>query len=253
MSQGLGVVAEARALSVFYDSAIAVNSLSFSFRRRSVTAIIGPSGCGKSSFLRAINRMHDFNPVARVTGSILFGDEDIYQNGVRSELVRKKIGMVFQKANPFPMSIRKNVCWGPQINGKRGNLNNLVEESLRRAALWDEVCDRLDTSALSLSGGQQQRLCIARAIAMEPEILLMDEPCSALDPKSTAAIEQLILELKKNLTIVVVTHNMQQAKRISDEVIFMLGGNLIESGAVSEIFQRPGKKETYAYVNGQFG
>jgi phosphate transport system ATP-binding protein len=244
---------ELRELSVLYSGKPAVKQLSCAFRRHAITAIIGPSGCGKSSLLRSLNRMNDFVPGVRIKGSVLFGGQDIYSSDVDPVDLRRRIGMVFQKPNPFPKSIFQNVAWGPRINGYEGPLDELVERSLRQAALWDEVKDRLHESALRLSGGQQQRLCIARALAMEPQVLLMDEPCSALDPVSTARIEDLLFSLKSQYSIVIVTHNMQQASRISDHTAFMEAGVLVEFGATERIFTRPAHKRTEDYVTGRFG
>jgi len=245
-----------RNLSVFFDKNAAVKNVSLDIAARAVTAIIGPSGCGKSTFLRAINRMHELNPEARMEGEIkLFGD-DIYSRNVESVTVRRRVGMVFQKSNPFPtMSINDNVTVGLRLNGLRDRklLTERTEQSLRMAALWDEVKDRLHAPAISLSGGQQQRLCIARALAVQPEVLLMDEPASALDPLATAKIEDLILELKKEYTIVIVTHNMQQAARASDFTAFFYLGELIEFDATTKIFTNPSQKRTEDYVTGRFG
>jgi phosphate transport system ATP-binding protein len=241
-------------LSIFYGQKSAVENISLSFINNSVTALIGPSGCGKSTYLRALNRMNDFIPDCRMTGQVLFQGHDIYAPDVDAVLVRRKIGMVFQKPNPFPKSIFENVAWGPRRASKNAkNLAELVEKSLKAAALWDEVKDRLHQSALGLSGGQQQRLCIARAIAMEPEVLLMDEPCSALDPIATARIEELIAELKQSFTIVIVTHNMQQAARVSDDTCFFLQGRLVEAGATKDFFGQPQMPETQNYLSGKFG
>jgi len=245
-----------RNLSVFFGKNAAVKNVSLDIAARTVTAIIGPSGCGKSTFLRAINRMHELNPEARMEGEIkLFGD-DIYSRAVESVTVRRRIGMVFQKSNPFPtMSIVENVTVGLRLNGMRDRktLAARTEQSLRMAALWDEVKDRLHAPAVSLSGGQQQRLCIARALAVHPEVLLMDEPASALDPLATAKIEDLILDLKKNYTIVIVTHNMQQAARASDFTAFFYLGELVEFGPTTKIFTNPAQKRTEDYVTGRFG
>jgi phosphate transport system ATP-binding protein len=245
-----------RHLSVFFGGNHVLKDVSLDIAARAVTAIIGPSGCGKSTFLRALNRMHELVPEARMTGEIrLFGD-NIYASSVESVLVRRRVGMVFQKSNPFPtMSIAENVTVGLRLNGARDRqlLAGRTEESLRMAALWDEVKDRLNAPAISLSGGQQQRLCIARALAVQPEVLLMDEPASALDPLATAKIEDLILELKKNYTIVIVTHNMQQAARISDFTAFLYLGELVEFDVTPKIFTSPAKKQTEDYVTGRFG
>ncbi|HEX7471217.1 MAG TPA: phosphate ABC transporter ATP-binding protein PstB [Verrucomicrobiae bacterium] len=243
-------------LSVFFGKNEVLKKVSLDVTARAVTAIIGPSGCGKSTFLRSINRMHELVPEARMTGEIrLFGD-DIYARNVEPVIVRRRVGMVFQKSNPFPtMSIVDNVTVGLRLNGMRNRavLAERTEQSLRMAALWDEVKDRLHAPAISLSGGQQQRLCIARALAVQPEVLLMDEPASALDPLATAKIEDLILELKKTYTIVIVTHNMQQAARVSDHTAFFYLGELIEFGPTAKIFTSPSQKRTEDYVTGRFG
>lgn len=245
-----------RDLSVFFGSNQVLKRVSVDIPGKAVTAIIGPSGCGKSTFLRTINRMHDLVPTARIEGAVgLFG-QDIYSPGLDPVLIRRRIGMVFQKSNPFPtMSIAENVTVGLRLNGmrNRGVLAERMERSLVMSALWDEVKDRLDAPALSLSGGQQQRLCIARALAVQPDVLLMDEPASALDPLATSKIEDLILELKRDYTIVIVTHNMQQAARISEFTAFFYLGELIEYGLTSKIFTHPAKKQTEDYVTGRFG
>jgi phosphate transport system ATP-binding protein len=223
--------------------------------KQRITALIGPSGCGKSTFLKTLDRMNDLVPGVRVTGQVRFGGEDIYGRGVDVTQLRKRVGMVFQKANPFPMSIYDNVAYGPRLHGcrRRGQLDELVERSLRGAALWDEVKDRLKTSALGLSGGQQQRLCIARALAVEPEVLLMDEPTSALDPAATMRIEELMQQLRTQYTVVIVTHNMQQAMRISDRTAFFLVGEVVECGDTKQVFSHPADKRTEDYINGRFG
>ncbi|HSL72739.1 MAG TPA: phosphate ABC transporter ATP-binding protein PstB [Longimicrobiales bacterium] len=244
---------ETRNLSVFYSSTAAVKSISIAIPDRRVVAFIGPSGCGKSTLLRCFNRMNDLIPDARVEGEALFQGDNLYGAGVDAVEVRRRIGMVFQKANPFPKSIYDNVAFGPRINGYRGNLDELVQRSLQQAALWDEVKDRLDASALALSGGQQQRLCIARALAVEPEVLLMDEPASALDPLATQKIEDLIYMLKQNYTVVIVTHNMQQAARVSDFTAFLYMGELIEYGPTQQLFTNPKEEQTEAYITGRFG
>jgi phosphate transport system ATP-binding protein len=245
-------------LHVYYGDFLAVRDVSLDIRRRKITAIIGPSGCGKSTLLRSFNRMNDFVPTARTEGQILFSGQDIYDRGVDAVSVRRRIGMVFQKPNPFPKSIFENVAWGARINGYKGDVEALVEESLRKAALWDEVKDKLPQSGLSLSGGQQQRLCIARALAVEPEVILMDEPCSALDPVATLRIEDLMRDLSANYTIVIVTHNMQQAARVSDFTAMMMmderrAGGVIEFDQTHTIFTRPKEKRTEDYVTGRFG
>jgi phosphate transport system ATP-binding protein len=246
----------ARSLCVYFGDNQVLKDVSIDVAAKAVTAIIGPSGCGKSTFLRALNRMHELVPEARMTGEIrLFGD-DIYARNIEPVVVRRRVGMVFQKSNPFPtMSIGENVTVGLRLNGirERKMLSERIEQSLRMAALWDEVKDRLHAPAISLSGGQQQRLCIARALAVQPEVLLMDEPASALDPLATSKIEELILELKKNYTIVIVTHNMQQAARISDFTAFFYLGELVEFGVTAKIFTSPVKKQTEDYVTGRFG
>ncbi|MCU0287840.1 MAG: phosphate ABC transporter ATP-binding protein PstB [Acidobacteria bacterium] len=242
--------------SIFYREKEAIRNANLSIPAGKVTAIIGPSGCGKSTFLRAINRMNDLIPGCRVKGKLFFDDEDVYSSLVDPVLLRKRVGMVFQKPNPFPKSIFDNIAYGPRINNgikNKSQLYALVEKSLRDAGLWDEVKDRLDENALSLSGGQQQRLCIARALAVEPEILLMDEPTSALDPKATARIEELINELRGTYTIIIVTHNMQQAARISDYTAFFYEGELIEFSSTIQLFTRPGMKKTEEYITGRFG
>jgi phosphate transport system ATP-binding protein len=245
-----------RSLSVWFGEKQALKGVSMNIPSQRVTAVIGPSGCGKSTLIRAINRMHDLTPGARIEGQILLDDADVYGSKVNPVLLRKRIGMVFQKPNPFPtMTIRENVSFAPRMHGERdkGQLEEIVERSLRRAALWDEVSDRLDAPATSLSGGQQQRLCIARALAVDPEVLLLDEPCSALDPIATAKIEDLITQLKRDYTVVMVTHNMQQAARISDLTAFMYLGELVEFGPTTQIFENPKEQRTEAYITGRFG
>ena len=244
---------EASNLSVYYGDAMAVSNVSLRVPERSIVALIGPSGCGKSTLLRCFNRMNDFVDTARIEGIVRFRGDSIYEKSCDPVLIRRQIGMVFQKPNPFPSSITKNITWGPNINGYQGDLGELVESSLRRAAIWDEVKDKLGESGLALSGGQQQRLCIARAIAMDPDVILMDEPCSALDPSSTLKIEKLILELKEKFTIVIVTHNMQQARRVSDFTAFMYQGELIEYGETKKVFEEPTEDLTRDYVSGRFG
>ena len=242
-------------LSLWYGAAPGLKNVSVEIGAHQVTAIIGPSGCGKSSFLRTLNRMNDHVPGTRVTGRVLLDGEDIYARGQDPARLRKRVGMVFQRPNPFPMTIYQNVAYGPRVHGQRSEarLREVVEQSLRRAALWDEVRDKLQKSAFELSGGQQQRLCIARALAVEPEVLLMDEPASALDPVATSKIEELIDSLKENYTLIVVTHNMQQAGRISDHTAFFLSGELIEFGPTRDIFTRPRDRRTEDYVTGRFG
>jgi len=244
---------EARDLSVLYGETPAVKHISIKIPDRRVVAFIGPSGCGKSTLLRCFNRMNDLVPGARVEGEALFQGENLYGPGVDPVNVRRRIGMVFQKPNPFPKSIYDNVAFGPRINGYRGNLDELVERSLQHAALWDEVKDRLDASALTLSGGQQQRLCIARALAIEPEVLLMDEPASALDPIATQKIEDLIYTLKQDYTVVIVTHNMQQAARVSEYTAFLYLGELVEYGPTEQLFTNPREDRTESYITGRFG
>ncbi len=240
-------------LSVFYGPKEAVKKVSFQVPEKHVTAVIGPSGCGKSTVLRCLNRMNDFVEGVKIQGEIIFNGKNIYESKTDPAEIRRRVGMVFQKPNPFPKSIYKNVSWGPTINGFDGNVDELVESALQRAALWDEVKDRLNDSAFALSGGQQQRLCIARTIAMNPEVILMDEPCSALDPNATNKIEQLIHQLKERYTIVIVTHNMQQAARVSDETAFFYEGELIEFGDTRKIFTNPSEKKTEDYITGRFG
>ncbi|MFS8665772.1 MAG: phosphate ABC transporter ATP-binding protein PstB [Limnochordales bacterium] len=234
---------------------MAVRDVSMDIAARRVTALIGPSGCGKTTLLRCFNRMNDLVAGARIEGTILIEGEDIYGPGVDVTALRRRVGMVFQRSNPFPMSIFDNVAYGPRLAGVRDRrrLAEVVESSLRAAALWEEVKDRLRDSALSLSGGQQQRLCIARALAVEPSILLMDEPCSALDPIATARIEELILQLKERYTVVIVTHNMQQASRIADDTAFLLSGQLIEFDRTEALFAQPRRRETREYILGRFG
>jgi phosphate transport system ATP-binding protein len=244
---------ETRALSVLYDGAAAIKNVSITIPDRKVVAFIGPSGCGKSTLLRCFNRMNDLIPGARVEGEALFQGANLYGPGVDAVDVRRRIGMVFQKPNQFPKSIYDNVAFGPRINGYRGAMDELVEQSLRHAALWDEVKDRLDASALALSGGQQQRLCIARALAVAPEVLLMDEPASALDPIATQKIEELIYDLKQDYTVVIVTHNMQQAARVSDYTAFLYMGELVEYGPTQALFTNPRAERTEAYITGRFG
>ena len=242
-------------LNVYYGEAHAIKNVSIDIAEREVTALMGPSGCGKSTFLRALNRMHDLTPGARVTGNVTLDGENILGPGVDVVDLRQRVGMVFQRANPFPKSIFENVAYGLKIQGgyNAGELRAIVQRSLERAALWDEVKDRLNHSALSLSGGQQQRLCIARALAVEPEVILMDEPASALDPIATLKIEELIEQLKQNYTIAIVTHNLQQAARVSKYTGFFLTGDLIEFGETTEIFSRPRDKRTEDFITGRFG
>ena len=245
-------------LDMYYGAFRALRGINLEVKRRAVTALIGPSGSGKSTLLRCFNRMNDLVPGARIEGQVLFNGEDVYHPSVDPTAVRLRVGMVFQKPNPFPKSIYDNVAFGLRINGFKGNMDEAVERSLRRAALWDEVKDRLKQSGLALSGGQQQRLCIARAVAVQPDVILMDEPASALDPISTLAIEELMRELCRDYTIVVVTHNMQQAARASDWTAFMTmgedrAGHLVEVGATQQIFTNPQDERTEGYITGRFG
>jgi len=242
-------------LSLFYGASQALKNITLNLQEKVVTAFIGPSGCGKSTLLRCLNRMNDLIDNVRIDGAIKIGGHNIYDTNVDVIELRKRVGMVFQKSNPFPKSIYENVAYGLRLHGVKGKaeLDDVVEQSLRGAALWDEVKDRLHASALGLSGGQQQRLCIARAIAIKPEVILMDEPASALDPIATARIEDLILDLKKEFTIVIVTHNMQQAARISDQTAFFYIGELVEFDTTTKIFTNPAQKRTEDYVSGRFG
>jgi phosphate transport system ATP-binding protein len=251
---GKGLI-EIEHLKLFYGATAALKGISCAIREKVVTAFIGPSGCGKSTLLRCLNRMNDLIDGVRIEGAVRIGGHDIYSKDVDVIELRKRVGMVFQRSNPFPKSIYENIAFGLRLHGtkNRSEIDEVVEKSLRQAALWDEVKDRLNTSGLGLSGGQQQRLCIARAIAIQPEIILMDEPASALDPIATAKIEELIIELKKDFTIVIVTHNMQQAARISDFTAFFYLGELIEYDSTRKIFTNPGKKQTEDYVTGRFG
>ena len=242
-------------LNLYYGDNHALKGVSMEVRPNRITALIGPSGCGKSTFLKVLNRMNDLIDGVRITGEVLLDEENIFDKSVDVSMLRKKVGMVFQKPNPFPMSIYDNVAYGPRIHGikSRRQLDEIVVESLKGAALYEEVKDRLNKSALSLSGGQQQRLCIARAMAVEPQVILMDEPTSALDPISTMKIEELMMELKEKYTIVIVTHNMQQAARISDFTAFFLVGEMVEFGATEQIFSLPADKRTEDYITGRFG
>ncbi len=246
---------EAQGLCLWYGSHQALFEISTSIQRNWITAIIGPSGCGKSSLLRCFNRMNDLYPPIRYDGALRFHGQDVLRPGVDLVDLRRRVGMVFQRANPFPMSIFDNVAYGPRLQGTRGKgkLEAVVELALKRAALWNEVKDRLGRSALGLSGGQQQRLCIARALAVEPEVLLLDEPASALDPTATAKIEELILEIKATVTVAIVTHNMQQAARISDRTVFLLSGRLVEEGPTQGLFTQPRERLTEDYITGRFG
>ena len=260
--QGFGnnhpVIISATNLRIYYDNFLAVRDVSLEIKKQSITAIIGPSGCGKSTMLRAFNRMNELVPSAHAAGEVLFGGVNIYDPQIDPVEVRRRIGMVFQKPNPFPKSIYENVAWGARINGFRGNMDELVENSLRQAVLWDEVKDKLTQSGLSLSGGQQQRLCIARTLATRPEVILMDEPASALDPLATLRIEDLMQVLKEEYTIVIVTHNMQQAARVSDYTAFFnmdpqRAGYLVEYGETRTVFTNPREKITEEYITGRFG
>lgn len=260
-SQNGKYVLQMRNINVYYGTFRAVKEVSLNIERQKITALIGPSGCGKSTVLRSFNRMNDLVEGARVEGEILFHNQNVYDPSVDAVEVRRRIGMVFQKPNPFPKSIYENIAFGPRINGWRGSkqdMDDLVEHALRSAALWDEVKDKLKQSGLSLSGGQQQRLCIARALAVQPEVILMDEPCSALDPIATLKIEELMFELRRRYTIVIVTHSMQQASRASDNTAFFLmdtdrAGTLIEYGPTEQIFSNPKDSRTEAYISGRFG
>lgn len=245
---------EIKDLNLYYGDYHALKNINMNLAENEITAFIGPSGCGKSTFLKSLNRMNDLVEGCRITGSIQLDSEDIYGN-IDVNQLRKRVGMVFQNPNPFPMSIYDNIAYGPRTHGirNRSKLNEIVERSLRQAAIWDELKDRLGKSALGLSGGQQQRLCIARALAVEPEVLLMDEPTSALDPISTSKIEDLVLELKSKYTIIMVTHNMQQATRVSDNTVFFLLGEVIEMGKTEQLFAMPKDKRTEDYITGRFG
>ena len=248
-------IISAKGLDLWYGETHALKNINIDFPEREITALIGPSGCGKSTLMRSINRMNDLIPGVKITGSLTYHGEEIYAPERDVTILRKNIGMVFQRPNPFPMSIYDNIAYGPRTHGLRSRvrLDDIVEKSLRQAAIWEEVKDHLNRSALGLSGGQQQRLCIARALAVEPEVLLMDEPTSALDPISTAKIEELALELKKQYTIVIVTHNMQQAVRISDNTAFFLLGEMVECDRTERLFSNPRDKRTEDYITGRFG
>ncbi|MBC1589290.1 phosphate ABC transporter ATP-binding protein [Listeria welshimeri] len=248
-------IIETKDVDLFYGSKQALQKIALNIKKNQVTALIGPSGCGKSTFLRTLNRMNDLIPNVKTTGEIYIGGENVQEPKIDMVNLRKKVGMVFQQANPFPFSIYDNVAYGPRMHGVKDKkvLDEIVERSLRQAALWEEVHDRLDRSAIGMSGGQQQRLCIARVLAVKPDVILMDEPTSALDPISTAKVEDLILELKKDYTIVIVTHNMQQASRISDETAFFLNGHIVEFADTTSIFTNPAEKETEDYISGRFG
>lgn len=249
------VIFDIENLNVWYGSAHVLKNVSLKIPKQRITALIGPSGCGKSTFIRCLNRMNDFIPDFRATGNVLYDQQDLYQSKMDPMEIRLRIGMLFQKPNPFPKSIFDNIAYGPRLCGirNRADLIDIVEKSLQQAALWNEVKDKLHQSALALSGGQQQRLCIARALAVEPEVLLLDEPCSSLDPIATAKIEELIKEIKKTYTVVIVTHNMQQAARVSDLTGFFLLGELIEFGETTQIFTNPNDRRTEDYITGRFG
>ena len=251
----MSYIIEAKQLHLYYGSMHALKGIDMNIQERKVTALIGPSGCGKSTFLKTLNRMNDLVEGLRLEGQVLYRGNDIYAPSTDVTQLRKNVGMVFQKPNPFPMSIYDNIAYGPRLHGvrKKSQLDEIVEESLRGAAIWDEVKDRLKKSALGMSGGQQQRLCIARALAVKPDVLLMDEPTSALDPISTAKVEELVTELKNNYTIVLVTHNMQQATRVSDQTAFFLLGELVEFDDTEKIFSMPKEKRTEEYITGRFG
>lgn len=255
---GISPILDIKDISVSYGNTTALENVTFQVPEKNVIALIGPSGCGKSTLIRCINRMNDLIPSANVEGSVIFHGQNIYEESIDPTEIRYRIGMVFQKPNPFPKSIYDNIAFGPRINGFNGDLDEIVEISLRRAALWEEVKDRLNNSGLSISGGQQQRLCIARALAVNPEVILMDEPASSLDPISTQSIENLIKELSKDITIIIVTHNMQQAARISDYALVMMAGEerigrLIEYGENKQVFDNPKDPRTEAYVTGRIG
>lgn len=248
-------ILQSKELHLYYGEAEALKGIDMQIQKNEITALIGPSGCGKSTFLKTLDRMNDLIPGVRITGQVLLQGQEIYEKSVDVNELRRRVGMVFQKPNPFPMSIYDNVAYGPRLHGShsKAELDELVEQSLRGAALWDEVKDRLKKSAMGLSGGQQQRLCIARALAVQPDVLLMDEPTSALDPGSTLRIEDLMAELKEKYTVVIVTHNMQQAGRISDRTAFFLLGELVEYGPTKELFTTPRDKRTEDYITGRFG
>lgn len=248
----MGFKIESRNLNLWYGDKLALKDISLGIPERKITALIGPSGCGKSTFIRCINRMNDLIDNVRIEGQVLYEDRNIYDKSVDVVELRKKIGMVFQKPNPFPMSIHDNIAYGPRLHGMK-NVDQIVEKSLKDSALWGEVSDRLDQPAMGLSGGQQQRLCIARALAMKPDVILFDEPCSALDPISTSKIEGLMEELKDKYTQIIVTHNMQQAARVSDYTAYFLLGEMIEFGETKQIFEMPREKNTEDYITGRFG
>ena len=251
----MATILQAKDLNLWYGQNHALHNVNVDIPEHEITAFIGPSGCGKSTFLRTLNRMNDLIPIVKITGEVDFHGQNIYDGGVDPTWLRKRVGMVFQKANPFPMSIYDNVAYGPRTHGikNKGELDGIVEQALKDAAIWDEVKDRLKSSALGMSGGQQQRLCIARALAVKPDILLLDESTSALDPISTSKIEDLIGELKKEYTVIMVTHNMQQAVRISDKTAFFLLGEMVEFGDTDQIFSAPKNQKTEDYISGRFG
>ncbi len=255
MLENEDIILESAGLDIWFGSKQAIKNVDLKIPKHKITAIIGPSGCGKSTFLRALNRMNEVIPISRTTGSVFYNGQDIYSSDTDVVELRKKVGMVFQKPNPFPKSIYENIAYGPKIHGikNKAELNAIVEETLKSAALWDEIEDRLHSSAMGLSGGQQQRLCIARAMAVKPEIILMDEPCSALDPISTAKIEDLMIELKQDYTVIIVTHNMMQAARVSDYTAYFLLGELIEYSETKDLFEYPKDKRTEDYITGRFG
>lgn len=255
MLENEDIILESAGLNIWFGSKQAIKNVDLKMAKHRITAIIGPSGCGKSTFLRALNRMNEVIPISRTAGSVFYNGLDIYSPGVDVVELRKNVGMVFQKPNPFPKSIYENIAYGPKIHEikDKAELNTIVEETLKAAALWDEVEDRLHSSAMGLSGGQQQRLCIARAMAVKPEIILMDEPCSALDPISTARIEDLMIELKQDYTVIIVTHNMMQAARVSDYTAYFLLGELIEYSETKDLFEYPQDKRTEDYITGRFG
>lgn len=248
-------IIESKDVHLYYGTNEALKGVSLNFKPKEITALIGPSGCGKSTFLRTLNRMNDLIPNVTITGNVMFENKDIYSPKMDTVELRKKVGMVFQQPNPFPFSIYENVAYGLKIAGMKdkAKMDAIVEESLKKAAVWEDVKDKLHKSALSLSGGQQQRVCIARVLAIEPSVILLDEPTSALDPGSSAKVENMLLELKKEYTLIIVTHNMQQASRISDNTAFFLDGRLIEYGKTRQIFTRPKEKETEDYISGRFG
>ncbi len=248
-------IVEVEGLDLYYSEFHALRNIHMTMRSHEVTAFIGPSGCGKSTFLRTLNRMNDLIKGVRITGKVKIKSQDIYESGINPELIRKEVGMVFQQPNPFPKSIYDNIVYGPKVHGIRSksDLDDIVEQSLHKAALWDEVKDHLKKNAFGLSGGQQQRLCIARALAVNPDILLMDEPTSALDPISTLKIEELIQDLKQSYTIIIVTHNMQQAARVSDQTAFFLNGEVVEFGDTTQLFSTPTDQRTEDYITGRFG